>query len=151
MPVDPEVKALLENQTVHLTELINGLKRSLTASNERCEAVTRENAATLKQLAEVRAENAIIRAENDALRAEVAANRSHAADELAKHKAESAAAIKKAVVASDAKMNGLKIQLDDLEQYGRRKSIRIQNVPVVPDEHKDKSQDLLLTSINNTH
>ena len=148
MPVDPEVKALLENQTVHLTELINGLKRSLTASNERCEAVTRENAAILKQLAEVRAENDTIRAENVALRAEIAASKSYAADELAKHKLESAAAIKAAVVASNAKINGLKIQLDDLEQYGRRKSIRIQNVPVVPNEDKDKSQDLLLKSIN---
>ena len=47
-------------------------------------------------------------------------------------------------------MYGLRIQLDDLEQYGRRKSIRDQNVPIMPNEHKDKTQDLLLTAINNT-
>jgi hypothetical protein len=38
------------------------------------------------------------------------------------------------------------ISLDDLEQYGRRKSIRFQNVAVVAGE--DKNSNLLLASIN---
>jgi hypothetical protein len=44
----------------------------------------------------------------------------------------------------------MQIELDDLEQYGRRKSIRVQNVPVVQGEDKDSDQNLLLASINAT-
>ena len=141
MPVDPEVRALIENQTVFLTEQINGLKRSLTASNERNEALTKENISLTQQLLAAQAE--IV-----SLRETVDANKNHSISELARHKAESAAAIKAAVAASDAKIDGLKIRLDDLEQYGRRKSIRIQNVAIVPGEDKDESQNLLLTAIN---
>ena len=147
MPVDREtqefIASQIESQTVALTELINSLKRQNTASNERCELLTKENILLKQQLVEARVEI-------DSLRDAVVTNRKLAIDELATHKAESAAAIRAAVAASDAKLNGVKIALDDLEQYGRRKSIRVQNVPLVAGEDKDKSQDLLLASINAT-
>jgi hypothetical protein len=143
MAVAPEVRELLEAQTTELTELINGLKRAVTASNERSEQLVKDNIILKQQLNEARAEI-------DILRVAMAVNKTEAADDLAQHKTESSAAIKAAVVASNAKINGLRIELDDLEQYGRRKSIRLQNVPVVPNEDKDHSQDLLLTSVNET-
>ena len=150
MPVDAETQALIqsliEQQTVHLTELINGLKRSLTASNERCESLTKANTTINEQNLALTRELALARDEI----AELRAQQTLAADDLSKHKAESAAAIRAAVVASDAKLDGVRIQLDDLEQYGRRKSIRVQNVPLVDGEDKDKSQDLLLASVNMT-
>ena len=152
MTVDTEIQLFIssqiENQTTHLTELINGLKRQITASNERCERsnercelLTKENVLLKQQLVEARVEI-------DRLNDVVTTNRKLSVDELAQHKAESAAAIKAAVMASDATIDGLRIQIDDLEQYGRRKSIRVQNVPVVAGEDKDRSQNLLLTSIN---
>jgi hypothetical protein len=71
---------------------------------------------------------------------------------LEDYKTESAEAIKAAVAAAvaDQKVvfDGLKVDIDDLEQYGRRKSICVQNVALVPGESKDKTQDLLLASVN---
>jgi hypothetical protein len=105
--------------------------------------LTRDNTAIHEQ-------NLALARELAVARDEIADLQTLAADDLAKHKAESVAAIRAAVIASDAKIDGLRIQLDDLEQYGRRKSIRVQNVPIVPGEDRDATQDLLLTSINAT-
>ena len=70
------------------------------------------------------------------------------------HKAESALAIKtavKAAVASQkAVIDGLRLDIDDLEQYGRRKNIRIQGVEVMEGKDEDVDQDILLTSVNKT-
>jgi hypothetical protein len=111
----------------------------------------------LDENAELRKERAVDKKRIDEAHAEISALRlamqvsnQEATEDLARHKIESAAAIKAAVIASDAKIDGLRIELDDLEQYGRRKSIRVQNVPIVNGEDKDKSQDLLLQSMNAT-
>jgi hypothetical protein len=143
MAIDPDVKALLENQHTQLTEALSTLGRDLKRSNDLCEKLSLECTDLRQQLADSRVE-----IENLRLAMEV--GRVEASDEIAKNKQESADAIKAAVVASDARIDGLKIELDDLEQYGRRKSIRVQNVPVVNGEDKDRSQVKLLASINKT-
>ena len=37
----------------------------------------------------------------------------------------------------------LRCELDDLEQYGRRKSVRIENIPVPTGEQQESTEDLL--------
>ena len=133
----------MDRQHNELLELVNAMRRDLSHSNSLCEKLAEDNT-------NLRAEQANLKHELATSRQEVATLRA----ELADHKRESAAAIKaavkKAVDEQKAVTKGLRVDLDDLEQYGRRKSIRIQNVPVVAGERDDKNQDLLLESINLT-
>ena len=138
--IDANIKALLETQFNQLSERLDVMNRDLKRSNELCEQLVSDNIMLKKQLGEANAEI-------DRLKLYQAASTSEVADEIAKVRKESADAIKAAVVKSSARINGLAIQLDDLEQYGRRKSIRVQNVPVVPGEREYIS--LILAQINN--
>jgi hypothetical protein len=140
MAIDPATKALLESQHNQLSEAISNIARDLRRSNEACEKLTLECTDLRKQLSESRAEVEVLRLAMDVN-----------ADAISTVKSESAAAIRAAVVKSDARIDGVRIELDDLEQYGRRKSIRVQNVTVVAGEGKDDTDnELLLASINAT-
>ena len=156
MPVDPDVRLLFESQHNLLSEKLdnklNKLERALTLSNENSAKLVRECSELKEKVVVAEAEAKEARDEVKALKAEMAVNKAAADKALADHKIESAKAIKaavaKAVEEQKAVISKLRIDLDDLEQYGRRKSVRIQNVRVVPDEYEDKNQDLLLGSVN---
>ena len=143
MVLDADTKAVLERQHNETLELISGLRRDLVRSNEINEKLNADNAI-------LKADNVSLRTELATVRAEVTALKKNFVD----HKRESAEAIRtavdKAVADQVAVTKGLRVDIDDLEQYGRRKSIRVQNVKVVHGEKDDKSQDLLLKSVNET-
>ena len=134
MVMDKDTKAVLARRFNELMEHMNAVRRDLAHSNELCEKITGDNINIKRDLAESQAKVAALE------------------QELAVHKRESAAAIKAAVEQAvneqKAVIKGLRADIDDLEQYGRRKSIRIQNVTVVAGEKDDKDQDLLLASVN---
>ena len=141
MGLDRDTKAVLDRQHTELMEHVNAMRRDLGHSNALCEKLTEDNA--------------ILKIEQNNLKLELATSRQEVATlraELANHKRESAEAIKaaveKAVAEHKAVIKGVRVDLDDLEQYGRRKSIRIQNVAVVAGEGEDENQDLLLDSVN---
>ena len=161
--MDPDVKAMLESNHTQLSERLKKIERSLHLSNDNCARLTKENS-ELKHLVAEQSdrfvkENSDLKQlvakqnfEIQTLKSTVAANKLASDLALENHKTESARAIKtavaKAVSAHKASIDELRIGLDDLEQYGRRKSVRIQNVRVVQGENDDKSQDKLLASVN---
>ena len=141
MGMDKDTKAVFDRHHNEQLESMKEIKRDLQRVNETCD--------------KLRDDNISLKAENVNLKAELATANVAIAElkgDLAQHKTESAAAIKaavqKAVDEHKAVIAGLKVDIDDLEQYGRRKSIRVQNVVVVAGESDDDNQDLLLNSVN---
>ena len=141
MVLDKDTKAFIERHHNDLLEQFKEVKRDLVRSNELCEKLG--------------GDNIVLKADNVALKAELAVARDEIKSlkkEMTDHKAESAAAIKaaveQAVKEQKAVIDGLRVDIDDLQQYGRRKSIRVQNVAVVEGENDDEDQNLLLASVN---
>ena len=143
MVLDKDTKAFIERHHNDLLEQFKEVKRDLVRSNELCDKLG--------------GDNIVLKADNVALKTELADARDEIKllkKEMTDHKAESAAAIKAAVAQAveeqKAVIDGLKIDIDDLQQYGRRNSIRVQNVAVVEGENDDddEDQDRLLASVN---
>ena len=141
MVLDKDTKAFIERHHNDLLEQFKEVKRDLAQANELNDKLSGDNIV-------LKADNVQLKADLAEARNEIKALKKDVAD----HKVESAAAIKAAVAQAvkeqKAVIDGLKIDIDDLQQYGRRKSIRVQNVVVVPGENDDDNQDLLLASVN---
>ena len=115
--MNEDIKACIDAFKASCEENFRQLKQQLTRVEERNVELTAEVASLKQHLA--------------ATKAELEAVKRAAAEEKA---------------ASSARIDKLELRVDDLEQYGRRKSIRVQNVPVVEGEDKDSS--LVLAQIN---
>jgi hypothetical protein len=131
MSIDSSTKAYIDVFRTSMEEHFRVLKQDLARSNQRCEDLTAEVTTLRRQLAEVKTELANTQTEL----AEVKQDAADVADDAATDQA-----------ASKVTHDKLELRVDDLEQYGRRKSIRVQNVPVVPGEREDSS--LVLAQIN---
>jgi hypothetical protein len=124
MPIDEDTKAYIDVFRTSMEEHFRILRQDLARSHQQCENLTAEVTNLRQQLVATRTELTDARAE------------------LAQVK-EDSIADKAAAKALHVK---LELRVDDLEQYGRRKSIRVQNVPVVEGENDDIS--LVLDQIN---
>ena len=97
MVVDADTLAVIKNQHTELSELIHGLQRSLDRSDERVVQLLNENAELRKERAVDKKRIDEAHAEINALRLAMQVNNREAAEELARHKIESAAVIRAAV------------------------------------------------------
>jgi hypothetical protein len=122
--MDPATKAYLDSQHNELMEQFAESKREQARLHERCISLTAEVVELRQLLAASRAELATVKT--------------------------SVVEVKKAtdakIAAQDVRIDAQDLRLDDLEQYGHRKTIRVQNVRMVPGE--DKNSALILEAIN---
>lgn len=131
MGMDADTKAYLDNFKTSIEESFKDLKRQLARSEEENARLVQEVGVLRLQLERTQVElDAYKRSEAD-IATDIAAVRQSVTD---------------AIAAAKADCGRVDLRVDDLEQYGRRKNIRVQDVTVVEGESDDIT--LVLEQIN---
>jgi hypothetical protein len=140
MSLDATTKAYLDVRHNELLERFSEQGRQLARSTERCETLIAEVCELRQQLAAAKVELAEVKA--------ASIQDWTAAQDRMDDQDDTIRALSKDILAQKKLIKDQSLDIDDLQQYGRRQSIRVQGVAVVPGENDNDT--LLFDQINKT-